>query len=256
MSCLQIWQEPEHRRVRASHNAPVAPTDPASVAVVTGAGRGIGRAIALRLAAAGHPVVAAARTREQVEATAAAAPGVVPVVADVAVDADVERIAAAASGLGPLGIWVNNAAIADRAAFADLDAAAWDRVLGINLRGAFLGCRAAWRLMLEAGGGVIVNIGSLSGVANVEKFPGLAAYNVSKAGLISLTEAVALEGRPHHIRCVALSPGAVDTEMLRRAAPHLTPGVTPEDIAALVAWLVREEAAPLSGVNIPVFSNA
>src|SRR5438552_1941490 len=83
-------------------------------------------------------------------------------------------------------------------------------------------CRAAWRLMREASGGVIVNIGSLSGVANVEKFPGLAAYNVSKAGLISLTEAVALEGRPHRIRCVALSPGAVDTEMLRRAAPQLT----------------------------------
>jgi NAD(P)-dependent dehydrogenase (short-subunit alcohol dehydrogenase family) len=226
------------------------------VAVVTGAGRGIGRAIALRLAAAGHPVVAVARTREQVEATAAVAPGVVAVVADVADEAGVERVAAVAAGLGRLGIWVNNAAIADRVAFADLDPAAWDRVLGVNLRGAFLGCRAAWRLMLAAGGGVIVNIGSLSGVANVEKFPGLAAYNVSKAGLISLTEAVALEGRPHRIRCVALSPGAVDTEMLRRAAPHLTPGVTPEDIAALVAWLVREEAAPLSGVNIPVFSNA
>jgi NAD(P)-dependent dehydrogenase (short-subunit alcohol dehydrogenase family) len=151
---------------------------------------------------------------------------------------------------------VNNAAVADRVTFDDLDVATWDRVLGINLRGAFLGCRAAWRLMLAAGGGVIVNIGSLSGVANVEKFPGLAAYNVSKAGLIALTEAVALEGRPHGIRCVALSPGAVDTEMLRRAAPHLRAGVTPEDIAALVAWLTSDEAAPLTGVNIPVFSNA
>jgi NAD(P)-dependent dehydrogenase (short-subunit alcohol dehydrogenase family) len=226
------------------------------VAVVTGAGRGIGRATALRLAAAGRPVVAAARTREQVEATAAAGSGVVPLVADVALDGDVERIAATASAIGPLGIWVNNAAVADRVTFDDLDVATWDRVLGVNLRGAFLGCRAAWRLMLAAGGGVIVNIGSLSGVANVEKFPGLAAYNVSKAGLIALTEAVALEGRPHGIRCVALSPGAVDTEMLRRAAPHLRAGVTPEDIAALVAWLTSDEAAPLTGVNIPVFSNA
>jgi NAD(P)-dependent dehydrogenase (short-subunit alcohol dehydrogenase family) len=256
MGCHQMWQEPERARAGGPHNAAVAPPDAATVAVVTGAGRGIGRAIALRLAGAGHPVVAAARTRDQVEATAAAAAGVVPLVADVAVEAEVERIAAAAAELGPLEIWVNNAAVADRVAFADLDPPAWDRVLGVNLRGAFLGCRAAWRLMLASGGGVIVNIGSLSGVANVEKFPGLTAYNVSKAGVIALTEAVALEGRPHHIRCVALSPGAVDTEMLRRAAPHLRAGVTPEDIAALVAWLVRDEAAPLTGVNIPVFSNA
>jgi NAD(P)-dependent dehydrogenase (short-subunit alcohol dehydrogenase family) len=238
------------------HNAAVDAPDPASVAVVTGAGRGIGRAIALRLAAAGHRVVAAARTGSELEATAAAAPGVVAVVADVAVETDVDRVAATAAGLGDLGIWVNNAAVADRVGFGDLDAVAWDRVLGVNLRGAFLGCRAAWRLMLATGGGVIVNIASLSGVANVEKFPGLAAYNVSKAGLISLTEAVGLEGRPHRIRCLALSPGAVDTEMLRRAAPHLTAGVTPEQIAALVAWLVGEEAAPLTGVNIPVLSNA
>ena len=135
------------------------------IAIITGAGRGIGRAIALRLAAAGHLVVAAARSREQLEATAAAAPGVVPVVADVAVEGDIERLGAAAAGLGPLGIWVNNAAVADRIAFPYLDPATWDRVLGINLRGAFLGCRAAWPLMLRAGGGVIVNIGSLSGMA-------------------------------------------------------------------------------------------
>jgi NAD(P)-dependent dehydrogenase (short-subunit alcohol dehydrogenase family) len=229
---------------------------PPGVAVVTGAGRGIGRAIALRLAADGHPVVAAARSAAELDATAAAAPGVHAVVADVAVEADVERVAAAAAGLGDLGVWVNNAAIADLVGFDDLDPATWDRLLGINLRGTYLGCRAAWRRMRTAGGGVIVNLGSLSGVANVEKFPGLAAYNVSKAGVIALTESVALEGRPHGIRCMALSPGAVDTEMLRRAAPHLRAGVTPEQIAALVAWLVSEEAAPLTGVNIPVFSNA
>lgn len=224
--------------------------------MVTGAGRGIGRAIARRLAAAGHPVVAVARTAAEVEATAATETGITPLRGDIADEGAVGEVAATAAGLGRLGIWVNNAAVADRVAFADLEPAAWDRVLGINLRGAFLGCRAAWRLMAEGGGGVIVNIGSLSGVANVEKFPGLAAYNVSKAGLISLTEAVALEGRPLGIRCVSLSPGAVDTEMLRRAAPHLRPGVTPDDIAALVVWLTGDEAAPLTGVNIPVLSNA
>jgi len=80
-------------------------------------------------------------------------------------------------------------------------------------------------------------------------------YNVAKAGVIALTEAVALEGKPHRIRCVCLSPGAVDTDMLRRAAPHLRPGVTPADVAAIIAFLVTPAAAPLSGSNIPIFSN-
>jgi NAD(P)-dependent dehydrogenase (short-subunit alcohol dehydrogenase family) len=120
----------------------------------------------------------------------------------------------------------------------------------------FLGCRAAYTAMAASGGGVIVNIASLSGVANVEKFPGQTAYNVAKAGVIALSEAVALEGKPHRVRCVCLSPGAVDTELLRRAAPHLKPGVTPDDVAAIISFLVSDAAAPLSGTNIPIFSNA
>jgi len=227
----------------------------ADVAVVTGAGRGVGRAVAVRLAAAGYRVIAAARTTVEVEATASCAPGIVAVTADVGTDAGVAAIARAADAQGALRVWVNNAGIVERVPFADLDPGSWDRVLSINLRGAFVGSRAAFERM-AGGGGVIVNIASLSGVANVEKFPGLAAYNVSKAGLIALTEAVALEGRPVGVRCVALSPGAVDTEMLRQAAPHLRPGTTPADIAEIVAFLVRPEAAPLSGANIPIFSNA
>jgi NAD(P)-dependent dehydrogenase (short-subunit alcohol dehydrogenase family) len=143
----------------------------------------------------------------------------------------------------------------ERRAFADLSVDEWRAALRTNLDGMFLCCRAAFRVM-QRGGGVIVNLASLSGVANVEKFPGLAAYNVAKAGVIALTEAVALEGREHAIVCVCLSPGAVDTEMLRRAAPHLRAGVTPDDVAAIVAFLLTSDAAPLSGTNIPIFSNA
>jgi NAD(P)-dependent dehydrogenase (short-subunit alcohol dehydrogenase family) len=73
---------------------------------------------------------------------------------------------------------------------------------------------------------------------------------------VALSEAVALEGRAHGVRCICLSPGAVDTEMLRRAAPHLRPGVTPDDVAEIVAFLLSAAAAPLTGVNIPIFSNA
>jgi NAD(P)-dependent dehydrogenase (short-subunit alcohol dehydrogenase family) len=110
--------------------------------------------------------------------------------------------------------------------------------------------------MRAVGGGAIVNIASLSGVANVEKFPGLAAYNVAKAGVIALSEAVALEGRPGGVRCVCVSPGAVDTEMLRAANPQLRPGMSADDMAALIAFLVSDAGRPLSGSNIPIFSNA
>ena len=226
------------------------------VAVVTGASRGIGAATARRLAADGYAVVAAARTAADLVQVAASHEGITACVADIGEPADVERIAEAADGAGRLAVWVNNAATLERAPFADLELETWRDVMRVDLDAVFLCCRLAFRRMAAAGGGVIVNIASLSGVQNVEKFPGLTAYNVAKAGVIALSEAVALEGRVHGVRCVCLSPGAVDTEMLRRANPALRPGVTPDDVAAIIAWLVTPPAAPLSGTNIPIFSNA
>ena len=122
--------------------------------------------------------------------------------------------------------------------------------------GAFLCCRAAFGAMRAGGGGRIVNIASLSGVYATEKFPGLAAYNVSKYGVIGLTEAIAVEGKPHQISAICLSPGAVDTEMLRRANPDLHPGLTPEDVARLIVALLDSPMVAASGANIPLFSNA
>ncbi|MFN2568973.1 MAG: SDR family oxidoreductase [Candidatus Dormibacteria bacterium] len=226
-----------------------------TVAVVTGAGRGIGRSIARRLRGDGYVVIAAARTEADLTATAAGDRGIVTVPGDVSLERDVEALATVADGHGRLAVWVNNASILEKIAFADLEPAVWNRVMGTNLFGAYLGCRAAYRRMAAASGGSIVNIASLSGVANVEKFPELSAYNVSKAGVIALTEAVALEGAARNVRCTAISPGAVDTEMLRRAAPHLRAGMTPNDVAAIVSFLVGDAGAHLSGTNIPIFSN-
>jgi len=225
------------------------------VAVVTGAGSGIGRAVAGRLAHDGMRVLAAGRTEATLQATASLHESITAVPADVSREEEVERLAAAATDAGRLRAWVNCAAVVEPAAFAELDPPRWDAVLDVNLRGTYLCCRAAFIRMRDAGGGAILNVASLSGVANVEKFPGLSAYNVSKAGVVALSEAVALEGRAHGVRCICLSPGAVDTEMLRRAAPHLKPGVTPDDVAAIVAFLLSDAAAPLTGVNIPIFSN-
>jgi NAD(P)-dependent dehydrogenase (short-subunit alcohol dehydrogenase family) len=225
-----------------------------SVAVVTGAGRGIGRAVARHLAAT-HQVLAVARTDDDLTETAAGYPPVHPYPADVGAAGAIPAIAAAADRLGTLRVWINNAATLTPRPFVEIGDEEWRQVMAVNLDAAFAGCREATRRMAAGGGGVIVNIASLSGVAGVEKFPGLASYNVSKAGVIALTEAVALEGRDSGVRCVCLSPGAVDTEMLRRAAPHLRAGMTPEDVAAIVDFLVSDAGAPLSGTNIPIFSN-
>ena len=226
----------------------------ARVAVVTGAGTGIGRAVARRLADDRMHVLVAGRTRARLDETAQDRGGIEAQVTDIADPDAVEALADAATRRGSLVAWVNCAAVVEPTPFAELTPAHWDAVLDVNLRGTYLCTRAAFVRMQQRGGSIL-NLASLSGVANVEKFPGLSAYNVSKAGVVALSEAVALEGRQHNVRCICLSPGAVDTEMLRRAAPHLKPGVTPEDVAAIVAFLLSDAAAPLTGVNIPIFSN-
>ncbi len=121
----------------------------------------------------------------------------------------------------------------------------WEETLGVNLTGSFLCCRAAFTAMRAAGEGRIVNIASLSGIYATEKFAGLAAYNVSKYGVIGLTEAIAVEGKQYGISAICVSPGAVDT-----------PGLTPDDVAELILALLDSPLAPASGANIPLFSNA
>jgi NAD(P)-dependent dehydrogenase (short-subunit alcohol dehydrogenase family) len=227
---------------------------PAAVAVVTGAGRGIGRAVARRLAAT-YAVVATSRTESELAETAAERPAIHVHVADIGKPGAAARIAALADQLGVLRVWINNAATLEPEPFGEITDSTWRRVMAVNLDAAFAGCREAFTRMAATGGGVIVNMASLSGVAGVEKFPGLTSYNVSKSGVIGLTEAVALEGRAHGVRCVSLSPGAVNTAMLRRAAPHLRAGMTPEDVALIVEFLVSDAGAHLSGTNIPIYSN-
>ena len=132
----------------------------------------------------------------------------------------------------------------------------WERTLAVNLTGSFLCCRAAFRAMRAAGEGRIVNIASLSGMYATEKFPGLAAYNSSKYGVIGLTESIATEGKGLGISAICLSPGAVDTEMLARANPELRAGLSPADVAELIVDLLDSPLMALSGANIPLFSNA
>jgi NAD(P)-dependent dehydrogenase (short-subunit alcohol dehydrogenase family) len=230
------------------------------LAVVTGASRGIGAATAEAIAAAGAHVVLAARDREALDAVARrirhAGGEATPAAADVSKVRDVERLFAAAAGAGQLAALVCAAGVLTPAPFAETTSEIWEHTLGVNLTGSFLCCRAAFTAMRTAGEGRIVNIASLSGVYATEKFPGLTAYNVSKYGVIGLTEAIAAEGKGHGISAICLSPGAVDTQMLRQANPELRPGLTPADVAELIVALLDSPLAPASGANIPLFSNA
>ncbi len=231
------------------------------VTIITGAGRGIGRATALRFARQGARVVLFSRSPAPLTQVAAEIEGeghsVLSIAGDVSNEEDVIRLfQKVMETCGRVDVLLNCAGIVAVKPFVEMDAATWDHVIHVNLRGTFLCCREAFRIMAAQHSGVIINLSSLSGVKGVEKFPGLSAYNVSKAGVASLTEILAVEGKPHNIRVCAVSPGAVDTEMLRQAAPHLRAGMTPNDMAEILQFLAGESARMLNGTNLEIFSNA
>ena len=231
------------------------------VTIITGAGRGIRRATAIRFARQGARVVLFSRTAAPLAQLATEIEGeghsVLSIAGDVSNEEEVVSLfQKVMETYGRVDALVNCAGIVAVKPFVDMDAATWDSVIGVNLRGTFLCCREAFRVMAAQRSGVIINFSSLSGVKGVEKFPGLSAYNVSKAGVASLTEILAVEGKPHNIRVCAVSPGAVDTEMLRQAAPHLHAGMTPDDMSEILLFLADDSGRMLNGTNLEIFSNA
>jgi NAD(P)-dependent dehydrogenase (short-subunit alcohol dehydrogenase family) len=199
------------------------------VAVVTGGSGGIGSAIVGELRAKGWSVTSLSR-REGCDVS------------------DEKQVAKAFARLDDLDALIHCAAVLIKRRVTELTAEEWDVQLGAGLRGAFLCSREAFRLMRGRGGSIVM-ISSLSGVAGAEKFPGMAAYVAAKSGLAGLTEALAAEGRELGIRVNAISPGAVDTSMLRIAGVE-GPVLQPLDVARVGVWLASAESAPLSGANL------
>lgn len=230
------------------------------VALVTGGARGIGEAVGRALAGRGASVmlgdVDAAGAEE-----AAREIGCDSFALDVRSRASFEAaIEAAIERYGSLDILVNNAALTIRRPFFEIGEAEWDEVLAVNLRGVFLGCRLAGPLMRERGFGRIVNLSSLAGQAG-SPVNG-AHYSASKAGILALTKAAARELAPHGVTVNAVAPAAIDgpvmaaltpeeVEALARSIPAGRLG-TPEEVAALVAFLASDEAAFVTGATFDI----
>jgi 3-oxoacyl-[acyl-carrier protein] reductase len=215
------------------------------VALVTGGGRGIGANIARELAGAGMEVAITGRTREQVEAVAGEIGGRA-LVGDVSRQEDVERWFAA---LGELDLLVNNAGISGEQRVAwEEDPGAWWHVFEVNVRGAFLCCRAALPQMIGRGRGRIVNVSSGAAYLPVGAGTGLGtAYGASKAALSRFTEAVDAQSREHGVRAFHISPGMVRTEMTAPVFGDDAPWTPPELAPALVRVLASGRADALGG---------
>jgi NAD(P)-dependent dehydrogenase (short-subunit alcohol dehydrogenase family) len=228
----------------------------ARVAVVTGASRGIGRAIARALAARGDHVALWARDAALLEAAAAeiAASGGVAlaVVVDVTDPAAVAHGAAvtrAAFAPDRIAVVVNNAGAVVRGPTATTSDADWRRVLAVNLDGTFYVTRALLG-DLVGGGGRVINIASIAGR---EGTPLLAAYCAAKHGVVGLTRSLAEELRAAKVCVNAVCPGSVDTRMLREGLPGASADMTPDDIARTVMFLACDAPDALTGSCIDVF---
>jgi len=215
----------------------------AQVAVVTGAGRGIGAAIAQRLAALGATAVLCGRSMKPLQATAAditASGGQSQAVqCDVCNSGSVQALAdVVEKTFGRVDILVNNAGVGSFAApLHELTPEAWEKVLNTNLRGVYYCIRSFAPLMIQAKTGHIVNISSLAGK---NALPNGTAYAASKWGLNGLTYSVAEELRPHNIRVAVVCPGSVNTELSPHAGKDPNRMLQPDDVAHVVAMLVTQ----------------
>ncbi len=238
------------------------------VALITGGGVGLGAAITKRFVNDGAKVCITGRRQEKLEQTAAAYPaGSVAVCAgDVSKEEDVARMVKATLDIaGKIDVLVNNAATDNKAKVTDLAPKDWQRVIDVDLTGPYLVMREVIPHMQQAGGGSIINIASLGGTRCLPELP---AYCTAKAGLIMLSKQVALDYGPENIRCNAVCPGGIDTELLDEmilplarnlgtdkagALAYFSQDVPlrrvskPEDITGLCSYLASDDSSFMTG---------
>ena len=234
------------------------------VALVTGASRGIGRAIAIRLASCGASVAAVARTTAGLDGTLQAirADGGVaePFAANVANEADVNRVVEEVEAkFGKIHVLVNNAGVTKDGLFLRMEDDAWQEVIDTNLKGTFLFCKAVGAIMMRGRYGRIINISSVSGLMGN---PGQANYSASKAGVIGFSRTIARELASRGVTVNVVAPGFITTDMTDVLPEKIKPEVkervpvrrlgNPEDVADLVCYLAGPGSSYLTGQVIAV----
>lgn len=228
------------------------------VCVITGASRGIGRAVALRFARRQYAIVAVARSGKPLgdaaDAIRRAGGTCLTVQADVADPSACQRaVESARAEFGGVDLLVNNAGVAPMGRIEELNDAQLRQVLDVNIAGVLHMTRAAWPVLRARGGGTIVNLSSMS---SLDPFPGLTVYGATKAWVNLFTQGMAAEGRPHGIRVFGVAPGAVETEMLRGLFPDIPTESTldPDEVAGVVESLALDSMAPATGQTVFVRS--
>jgi NAD(P)-dependent dehydrogenase (short-subunit alcohol dehydrogenase family) len=248
---------------------------PRAVLFVTGGGRGVGRAIALRFARDGFAVAAAGRSEGPVRAVAdeisALGGETLPLACDVTErEAVASAVKAAEDRLGPIDVLINNAGVADSSPFVTMDDELWDRMLAVNLTGTYLCMRAVLPGMFQRRRGRVINIASIAGKVG---YAYTAAYCASKHAVLGLTRAVALEAASRHVTVNAICPGWLDTDMTARsiarivertgrsaadaraALERMNPNgrlIAPDDVAAVAAFLASPDAQGINGEALDV----
>ena len=213
------------------------------VCVVTGASRGIGRACAEELAAAGARLAVCA-SRAAPEGPA----GAFSQKCDVSNAAEVARFFGEVERrVGPPDVVVLNAGVLERGPLEEFTEAQWDRVLGVNLKGAFLCAKAGWPALRRTRGRIVA-IGSISGTLGTRH---AAAYNASKWGLTGFVKSLAEEGREQGVFCAVVLPGSVDTQMLEKTP--FPPDIQPREVAQVVRFLAAEAPLAMTGSAVEVF---
>jgi len=233
------------------------------VAIVTGAGRGLGRGIALKLGREGAKVAVAdvieANAQSVAQEICQAGGKAIGARADISIKPEVEALfAKVVAELGPIDILVNNAGINRDAALHKMTDEQWDKVIAVNLTGTFYCLRLAAQQMRERGYGRIVNVSSMSWLGNF----GQANYAASKAGVVGLTKTAARELAKKGITVNAVCPGFIDTEMTRGVPPNVWEAMvgkiwtgrvgSPEDVGNVVAYLASDEASYVTGEVINI----